>query len=302
VLDLRGNIPPVITPLRSDGTVDLAAVARLTEHLVHGGVSGLFVLGSCGEGATLVPSARAEVIKAFQAESAGRVPVLAGVPEPGTRQVIEAAEQAITAGADAVVVMAPQYYVFDGSEQVAEHLHTVASSVPAPVVLYNLPSATQNPITPDVVDAVAGLPNVVALKDSSADWDTYAGLADAARRHTLAIFQGAERLIARSLQHGADGAVAGIANIDPGVVTAVIQAAATGDRAAADRAQARIDTLFELYETGFWLSALKAAASLRGLCGPDLTAPLPRLTAAGVDRIRAVLRAADLPVPPGGYR
>src|SRR5918997_4866847 len=173
MLQLRGNIPPVITPLRPDGTVDLPSIARLTEHLVQGGVSGLFVLGSCGEGATLTPSARAEVIKAYQAEAAGRVPVLAGVPEPGTRRVIEAAEQAMTAGADALVVMAPHYFRFVGHEPVAEHLYAVASSTPAPVVLYNLPSATQNPITPEVVDVVAGLPNVVALKDSSADWATY---------------------------------------------------------------------------------------------------------------------------------
>ncbi|MGX7673712.1 dihydrodipicolinate synthase family protein [Plantactinospora sp. DSM 117369] len=296
MIELRGNIPPVITPLRPDGTVDLPAVARLTEHLVHGGVSGLFVLGSCGEGPTLTTAVRTEVVKAFQAEAAGRVPVLAGVPEAGTRRVIEAAEQAMGAGADAVVVMAPQYFVFDGHEPVAEHLHAVAASTPAPIVLYNLPSATQNPITPEVVDAVAVLPNVVALKDSSADWDAYTQLSDAARQHGLAVFQGAERLIARSLDHGADGAVAGIANIDPDVVTAAIGAAAAGDRAALARAQARIDTLFGLYEAGFWLSALKTAASLRRLCGPELTAPLPRLDPGGVERIRAVLRRAGVPV------
>lgn len=295
MIELRGNIPPVITPLRPDGTLDLPAVARLTEHLLHGGVSGLFVLGSCGEGATLTATARTEVIKAFQAEAAGRAPVLAGVPEPGTRRVIEAAEQAMMAGADAVVVMAPQYFVFGGPEPVAEHLHAVACAVAAPVVLYNLPSATQNPITPEVVDAVAGLPNVVALKDSSADWEAYSRLAEAAKRHGLAVFQGAERLIARSLKHGADGAVAGIANIDPEVVTAAVNGAAAGDRAAVAQAQARIDALFELYKAGFWLSALKTAASLRGLCGPDLTAPLPRLGPDGVAGVRAALREAGVP-------
>jgi dihydrodipicolinate synthase/N-acetylneuraminate lyase len=295
VIELRGNIPPVVTPLRPDGTVDVPSVARLTEHLVHGGVSGLFVLGSCGEGATLTTAGRAEVIKAFQAEAAGRVPVLAGVPEPGTRRVIEAAEQAMTAGADAVVVMAPQYFVFAGDEPVAEHLHAVASSIAAPVVLYNLPSATQNPITPEVVEAVAGLPNVVALKDSSADWDAYTRLAGAAKRHGLAVFQGAERLIARSLNHGADGVVAGIANLDPQLVTAAINAAAAGDRATLAQAQGRIDTLFQLYQAGFWLSGLKTAASLLGLCGPDLTAPLPRLSPDGVHRLRAVLREAGVP-------
>lgn len=293
MLDLRGNIPPVLTPLHPDGRLDRAAVTRLTAHFLDGGVSGLFVLGSCGEGAMLSARTRAAVIEAYREEVDGRVPVLAGVPEFGTRSAVESAERAMAAGADAVVVMAPQYFPYGGWEPVAEHLHTVASNVGVPTVLYNLPSVTQNPITPAVVAAVGGLPNVIALKDSSADWDAYIALADAAGRHGLAVFQGAERFIARSLARGADGVVAGISNIDPAAVTGLVAAQASGDTVTADRLQRHVDDLCALYGAGFWLGALKAAVSLLGLCGPATCEPSPAVDAEALDRIKAVLDGAE---------
>lgn len=295
MLDLRGNIPPVLTPLSPDGRLDRRAVARLTAHLLDGGVSGLFVLGSCGEGAMLEPAARRAVIEAFGAESGGQVPVLAGVPEFGTRRAVESAEQAMAAGADAVVVMAPQYFPYGGWEPVAAHLHAVATTVPAPIVLYNLPSVTQNPITPEAVDAVGDLPNVVALKDSSADWDAYTALADAAGDHGLAVFQGAERLIARSLTRGADGVVAGISNIDPAAVTGLIAAVASGDTVTAERLQKHVDGLCALYGAGFWLGALKAAASLLGLCGATTCEPSPVADAETETRVKAVVEGVRRP-------
>lgn len=277
MLKLHGVIPPVITPLTEDDEVDTESVLRLTDCLIGGGVTGLFVLGSSGEGAALTPAQRDETVRAFTKAARGRVPVLVGVGEPSAGRAVEATALAAAAGADAVVAMAPYYFVHD-AQHVADHLLHIAGATTLPVVLYNIPQATHSTITPAVLHAVASqAPNVVGIKDSSADWDAFTEILRTARQLDIAVLQGAEALIGRSVLAGASGAVAGIANLTPRLACALVRAASDGGTDEVATLQATLDRACEVFRPGFWLAGLKAAVAQRGLCGPHLTVGLPRL-------------------------
>ncbi|MGE5619232.1 MAG: dihydrodipicolinate synthase family protein [Sphingomonadaceae bacterium] len=287
--DPVGVIPPAVTPLTPQGAVDPQGVQRLVDHLVHGGVDGIFVLGSCGEGPTLTRSQRSAAIRAFVNGVAGRVPILAGVGETSTARALEAVADAEEAGADALAVMVPQYFLDDDERYIAAHVEAIADASRLPILLYNIPQITRNRFTPALVRRLGELPNVVGLKDSSNDWEAFVALLDAAKSVGLRVFQGAEGLVARSIFEGADGAIPGIANVVPSISCQLVSAARKGDVERALALQARQDRACAVYEAGFWLAGLKGALSVLGICGPTAGLPIRPLDEAGWALIGGVL-------------
>ena len=286
-----GTIPPVIAPLTPDRQVDVVAVAALTEYLVAAGVDGLFVLGSSGEGPTLTPSVATELVAAFVDSAAGRVPVLAGVGETSTERALEAAARYEAAGASGLVAFAPMYFAVEGDEPVVRHISRIAASSALPIVVYNIPHLTHYPITPAALTELARIDNIVALKESSGVWEIYEALAEAAIAGGLAVFQGAEGLIARSLEGGASGAVPGIGNVDPALAVELVRAGLAGDHGRARELQERQDALCELYASGFWLASLKYAVEVLGIADSTASYSLPELTVEGRQRVQDIVRS-----------
>ena len=134
----RGMIPPVVTPMRPDGSVDLESLDRLVDHLVVGGMNGLFVLGSSGQVAYLTDEERDLVTARVVARTAGRIPVVCGTPDMSARRVIEQGRRAAALGVDAIVVTAPVYSLNDSAE-IADHFRMVAEAVDVPVIAYDVP-------------------------------------------------------------------------------------------------------------------------------------------------------------------
>lgn len=269
-----GVIPPMVTPLRG-GRVDPAVAAAMAARLVATGVDGVFVLGSCGEGATLTAEARRELLTAVVGEIGGQSPVFAGVIETSTSRAVQAARLAADAGADLLVVTPPQYFIPAGHDATVRHVRSIADAVELPIVLYNIPHLTHNPITPAALADLAAIPAVVGLKDSAAVWDSFAELLKVGQAAGIKVFQGAERLVLRSIEAGADGAVPGIANLDPALAVELVRAARDGEADRAKDLHGRLDRLCQVFDHGFWLSALKQAMSERGFCSPEVGAPLP---------------------------
>jgi 4-hydroxy-tetrahydrodipicolinate synthase len=262
---LGGVVPPLISPLDADGRPDAAAMTRLVEHGLAGGVSGLFVLGGCGEGAWLTSSQRSAVIRAAVHAAAGRVPVLAGLMLPGTGASVEAARQATDDGADAVVVGSPYYFPVDDAAQ-RRHVEAVLGATRLPGLLYNIPQCTHQVLAPPTVAALARDDRVLGMKDSAGDFAAFQRfLAVRESRPAFRVLQGHESLAAASLLQGADGLVPGLANVAPALVVALREAAAKGDAAECVRRQAALEDMIALYQQGHWLPALKAAVALLGI-------------------------------------
>jgi len=263
-LDLSGVIVPMITPLTTGGEVDQAAIERLVTYLLASGVDGIFVLGSSGEGPWLTASQRQQVIGQTVRVAAGRVPILAGLLEPSTGRTLEAVQMAEDVGADAVVVTSPYYFGVDAAAQIY-HVETICASCALPVLLYNIPQNTHNPLTPATMRQLLEIDNLVAIKDSTGNWQHFEELLKLRASKTgLCVFQGAEKLAARAVLAGADGVVPGLGNIVPGLFSQIVASARAGDEEMTLSLQERVNSLWELHTYGFWLACLKYAASLLG--------------------------------------
>ncbi|MEW1892738.1 dihydrodipicolinate synthase family protein, partial [Streptomyces sp. NPDC085659] len=129
-----GVIPPVVTPLTADGELDLPSLERVVAHLIDGGVTGLFALGSSGETAYLTPGQQDRVIEAVTAAAGGQVPVLVGAIETTTNRAVERARRAAELGADAVVVTAP-FYTRTHATEIDRHFRDIAAALDLPGTL-----------------------------------------------------------------------------------------------------------------------------------------------------------------------
>src|SRR5260370_24176397 len=165
---IRGIIPPVLTPLAGRDALDADACERLLDHLITGGVSALFILGSTGEAPGLSHRLRPEVTDRACAAAGTRIPILVGITDPAFVESMSAAEYAAKAGACALVLSPPFYYTLSQSA-FRGYLERLAPLLPLPLYLYNMPSYTKLIISPETVKAAASIPNICGLKDSSGD-------------------------------------------------------------------------------------------------------------------------------------
>jgi 4-hydroxy-tetrahydrodipicolinate synthase len=271
------------------GELEGDALKVLIEHIVGGGCSGLFILGGCGEGAWLTGSQRASVVRGSVQAAAGRVPILVGVMLPATRPALDAARQAADEGADALVVGSPYYLSVDAAAQ-QRHVEAILRAVPLPVLLYNIPQATHNPLAPGTVARLAQESRILGIKDSAGDFEAFQGFVAIKKgRADFRVLQGNEHFASASLLQGADGLVPGMANFAPALFVSLIRAAAEGDAAACARLQEEITDLCSLHTHGHWLPALKAACALVGLGNGMPSLPLLPATPGQRHAIAAIL-------------
>src|SRR5215213_8236665 len=154
---LRGIVPPMVTPLAGPQALDVPGLERLVAHVLGGGVSGLFVLGTTGEAAALDDNVRRELVLRTCRLVAGRVPVLVGVTDTRVTESVSLANFAAECGASAVVVSAPFYMPLEQQELVA-YVKGIVSNQPLPCYLYNIPVLTKTAYEPATVVRLAELP------------------------------------------------------------------------------------------------------------------------------------------------
>ncbi|MEN3360443.1 MAG: 4-hydroxy-tetrahydrodipicolinate synthase [Mycobacteriales bacterium] len=303
---LSGIIPPVLTPRRPDGGLDRASLARLCRGLIDAGVGGLFVGGSTGEAALLDDATRLAALDVAVEAAGGRVPVLFGVIDTGTRRVIERARPARDHGAAALVATAP-FYVSPGQREILAHFAELHRRLDLPIVAYDIPPATHVRIEPDTMIALARSGDIAAAKDSSGDLGGLLWTLDHTRDLGFPIFTGSETLAATAVAAGAAGVVPGLGNVDPAGYVRLYEAARAGDARRAADEQRRLSRLFRIVEipdrgrigvTAGAIGAFKAAMVHVGrIDHPDTWPPLGPLTAA---EMAEVARLVDKEINPPG--
>ncbi len=278
---LRGIIPPMVTPLRGRDELDVAGLERLIEHILAGGIHGLFILGTTGEAPSLSHRLRHELIERTCRQVAGRVPVLVGITDTAFVECLSVARTAAETGADAVVVSAP-YYFPAGQPELQDYLDHLVAELPLPLFLYNMPSHTKLTFEPETVRRAMDQPKVVGLKDSSYDMPYFHDLcALLPARPDWTLLIGPEELLAEGVLLGGHGGVCGGANLCPRLYVELYEAAR-------DR---RIDRMLELhhavhrliqtvYSVGqhrsSFIKSLKCALSCLGICDDFLAEPFRR--------------------------
>lgn len=207
-IDWRGVFPAATTQLREDQSLDLDATAAHLEVLIDSGVTGLVMCGSLGENQCLSPDEKRAVVRRAVEVSAGRVPVLSGVAEMSTAAAVDYVRDLETLGADGAMVLPAMVYKADRRETLA-HYRTVATSTRLPILIYNNPVGYTVDITPSMLDELSDLPNLQAIKESSADTSRITDIVNAVGDR-YAIFAGVDTLALESAMLGAVGWIAGI--------------------------------------------------------------------------------------------
>ena len=283
---LRGVVPPVCTPFTPDFEVDEKSLRRLINHLIDGGVHGLFVLGSTSEVAYLTDKRRADVIRIALDETAGRVPVVAGAIDMTTFRVNEHVRAAVAAGIDGIVVTAP-FYVRTHPEEIALHFKQIKEAcVDVPLYAYDIPVAANGvKLETGTVLKLAKEGVIQGLKDSSGNDAGIRAVVLGAQKMGLkefVVLTGSELTVDSALMAGAHGVVPGIGNIDPAGYVRIFDYVASGNYAAARSEQERLTEMFGLVDVGApgrmgrgssALGAFKASLKLIGIIEDGRTAP-----------------------------
>ncbi len=272
----------MVTPMSDRDTLDIAGLERLVEHILGGGVHGLFILGTSGEGPSLSYKRRCELIERVCGQVANRVPVLVGVSDTAFVESANLADFAADAGAQAVVLSAP-YYFPAGQGELRRYVERLAAELPLPAFLYNMPSHTKLSFQPETVGRLMEIPDIVGLKDSSADMIYFHRLLRLAKqREDWTLLVGPEQLLAEAVLFGGDGGVSGGANLCPRLYVDLYNAAAGGDVARATELHAHVMQLSETIYTvarhgAAVIRGLKCALGCLGICSDWMAEPFDRL-------------------------
>jgi 4-hydroxy-tetrahydrodipicolinate synthase len=282
---LRGIIPPLATPLLDEDRLDHAGLERLVDHVLAGGVHGLFLLGSTGEGPSLAYSLRRELVERVSEQVAGRVPLLVGLTDTSFAEAVQMAEWAVECGASAVVAAPPCYFTPSQSD-LAAYFEELASESELPLFLYNMPSHVKVHIELDTISRLLEVPGVVGLKDSSAQMIYLHRVRQlTASRPDFTLLMGPEELMAEGVLLGGHGGICGGANLAPRLYVDLYDASSRGDLPAVRVLHERVMRLSSaLYTIGpansAYLRGLKCALSCLGLCSDYLAQPFRRFAAA----------------------
>ena len=302
-LAFRGVIPPLLTPLTTDGQLDEPSLERLIEHHMAGGVDGLFVLGSSGEVAFFEDEMRDQVLAAAVRLVAGRVPVLAGIIDTQTRRVLAQLRRAEEIGVAAVVATAP-FYAITGPEEVERHFRAIAAATDLPVFAYDLPVCVHTKLDADLLVRLGRECVLAGVKDSSGDDVGFRRLVmkNEAAGSPLTLLTGHEVVVDGSYLAGGHGSVPGLGNVDPGGFVRMDRAARAGDFARVRAEQQRLAALFEIafapvgkVGPAAGVGAFKTALYLMGIFDTNtMSAPMTALEGEDVERVRAVLTSLGI--------
>lgn len=296
---LRGIIPPVVTPLSGRDTLDVAGLERLVEHLLKGGVHGLFILGTTGEAPSLSYRLRRELIERTCALVAGRVPVLVGITDTAFVESVNLARFSAEKGVSAVVT-APPYYFPAAPPELQEYIQDLVAEMPLPMFLYNMPGLTKVSFEIDLIRRALDMPGICGVKDSSCDMIYFHRLIEVAKqRPEWSILVGPEELTAEAVLLGGHGGINGGANLHPSLYVQMYEAAAAQDLQRTRELHAQVMRLAgSIYTVGRHKSAIikgiKCGLSLLGICDDQMAEPFQRFRQPERDLIRDRLQALGL--------
>lgn len=289
---LQGSMVALVTPMHSNGEVDWQSLANLIDWQIEQGTHCLVAVGTTGESATLSMQEHMDVIDFYIKQVGGRVPVIAGTGANNTVEAIELTQYAKTAGADAVLLVAP-YYNKPTQEGIYQHYKKIAEAVDIPQVLYNVPGRTIVDIQQATVERLADIDNIVAIKDATGDVERGAKLIEAVNGR-MTVLSGDDATAVELMKHGAKGNISVTANIAPRQMSQIFTHALKGEF---DQAEAINQTIAHLHSDLFIESSpipAKYALAKMGKIEQGIRLPLTWLSAPLQPKIDDALIRAGL--------
>lgn len=229
---IRGSIVALVTPMRSDETIDWECLDALVEWHIANGTQGIVPVGTTGESPTVTPKEHCEIIRAVVELTDARVPVIAGTGANSTREAIEFTASAKDSGADACLLVTP-YYNRPTQRGLFLHYQAIAKAVDIPQILYNVPGRTAVDLLPATVRQLADIEQIRGIKEATGSLERAAEIR-ALCGDRIDIFSGDDATSCELMLQGGQGTISVTANVAPAAVAAMAEAAVAGDRASAE--------------------------------------------------------------------
>ncbi len=278
----------LVTPFRKDGALDEAAVRRLARRQVDAGVHFLSPCGTTGEAPTLTSDEKVRVVELVVDEAAGKVPVLAGAGGYDTREVIDVMRRMASAGADGFLSVTP-YYNKPTQEGLFQHYQALSDSTSLPIVVYNVPGRTGVNVDPVTLMRLAGLRNIVAVKEASGNVSQMAEICTAVPDDFIVV-SGDDALTLPLMAIGGHGVISVASNEAPAEMAQMVELAEKGDFHGAQRLHARLHPLMTMNFIEANPGPVKAAMAAMGLLEEVYRLPMVAPRPASREKIVRVLQ------------
>ena len=291
----KGSIPALITPMRDDGSIDLAAWDRLLDFHLTEGSDAIVVGGTTGESPTLTGDELASLISGAKARVAGRVPVIAGSGGNSTARSVALSRAAVEAGADALLVVTP-YYNRPTQQGLYRHFTAIADAAGGPVILYNVPSRTSCDLLPETVARLATHPSIVGIKEATGDVTRGEAVLRLCPDDFL-LLSGDDPTAVALMGIGARGVISVTANVVPRAMHQICAAALSGRFDLAAALDRRVALLHQALFVEPNPIPVKWIMHRMGLTGAGIRLPLTPLSDLQHGPLEAVLREAGVILP-----
>jgi 4-hydroxy-tetrahydrodipicolinate synthase len=285
---LHGILPAIPTPVHPDDTINVEATRALLGYLLAQGIDGVLPLGGTGEYGALSREQRVRMVEVTAREAAGRVPVIAGVLDPGYHDAIKAAKDFAAAGADGLLVLTP-YYTNPTQAGIRDYFMRYADESPVPILLYEIPYRTRIAITPEVIHELSQHERIIGMKACNTDmWHFLRVVAGV--DESFAVLSGEDTLFPLHIAAGARGGIVVTASLLPSAWRRIYELASAGKT---QEALALHRTLIPLMNLAFAETnpgPMKSVMDLIGVNAPDVLAPLVRADATLTNNLRTELK------------
>lgn len=288
----EGVITPMVTPLIDRENIDFKGLEKLLVHLINGGVSGVFLMGTTGEGTSISPRMRKDLIKYSIEYVKGRVPVFVSIADCCIEESLNMARYAKECGVTYLVSALP-FYLGLTQKEIIDYYTTIADNVPLPLFLYNIPAQTKLMISVEAIKTLAKHPNIIGMKDSSGN-GTYFNtlLAEIKAEYpNFTILVGPDEMLASTMAMGGNGGVNSGSNLFPELYVNLFKACKAKDT----ERILKLQKLVMKVSTGVYsvdkssvsfLKGLKAALFTEGLITDYICEPLQKVNNADLETIR----------------
>jgi len=288
---LKGAITAIVTPFKN-GQLDEEAYRQLIELQIEGGIHGIVPCGTTGESATLSHAEHKRVVEICLDQVKKRVPVIAGTGSNNTAEAVELTKHAQAAGADFALMITP-YYNKPTQEGLYQHYKTITSQTKIPIVVYNVPTRTSLNLLPETMARLAGLPNIVGLKEATGDLKQCAKILELCG-DKITVLSGDDFTVLPLLAIGGQGVISVVSNVAPRDMAGMCNAFFAGDLDTARRLHFKMWPLMEamFFETN--PAPAKTALKLMGKITGEVRQPLCPMSPQNEEKLRQVLQKYGL--------
>lgn len=283
----HGSLVALITPMHVDGSIDFLSFEKLIDWHIENETNGLVLLGTTGESATIETAERREMIRLAVARVRNKMPVIVGAGSNATQHTIALTQEAMSLGADAVLLVTP-YYNKPTQEGLFQHYRAVAKAVPIPQILYNVPGRTCCDMQPETVLRLSQFANIVAVKDATGDLNRLKKMVSMDLK--MDFFSGDDETAMEFMLQGGQGVISVAANVVPSIFRQLCTAALQGDRANATKFNNMLSDLYNALFIETNPIPTKWALFKMGLIQSGIRLPLTALSLQHHSKVESVIR------------